>query len=147
MNYGGWGISYEIAPRWMPLDLTNDKSLLVQVMAWCRQATSHYLSQCWSRSMSPNDVARPQWVNSLWSRELIWRHRCWLTLAQVKAWCQMAPSHYLNHYWLIISQVRSNDSHPKAILQVIPQPSIIKLAWKLLLKFHSNLPGANVIVS
>ena len=28
----------------MPLDLTDDKSTLVQVMAWCRQATSHYLS-------------------------------------------------------------------------------------------------------
>ena len=33
-------------------------------MAWCRQATSHYLCQCWPRSMSPNDVTRPQckWV-------------------------------------------------------------------------------------
>ena len=29
---GGWSISYEIALRWMPLDLT-DKSTLVQVMA------------------------------------------------------------------------------------------------------------------
>ena len=27
--------------------LTNEKPTLVQVMAWCRQATSHYLSQCW----------------------------------------------------------------------------------------------------
>ena len=27
---------------WMPQDLTDDKSTLVQVMAWCRQATSHY---------------------------------------------------------------------------------------------------------
>ena len=26
---------------------------LVQVMAWCCQATSHYLSQCWPRSMLP----------------------------------------------------------------------------------------------
>ena len=25
----------------------DDKSTLVQVMAWCRQATSHYLNQCW----------------------------------------------------------------------------------------------------
>ena len=33
---GGWGISYEIALRWMPLDLTDDKSTLVQVMSWCR---------------------------------------------------------------------------------------------------------------
>ena len=29
------------------------KSTLVQVMAWCRQATSHYLSQCWPTNMSP----------------------------------------------------------------------------------------------
>ena len=38
---------------------------LVQVMAWCRQAQSHYLSQWWPRSMSPNGVIRPQLVNSL----------------------------------------------------------------------------------
>ena len=62
---GGWGISYEIALRWMPLDLTDDKSTSVQVMAWCRQATSHHLSQCWSRSMSSNVITRPQWVNKL----------------------------------------------------------------------------------
>ena len=49
----------------MPLDLTNDKSTLIQVMAWCRQATSHYLSQYCPRSMSPNGVTRPQWVNTL----------------------------------------------------------------------------------
>ena len=35
---------YGNAVRWMPQDLTDDKSTLVQVMAWCRQATSHYLS-------------------------------------------------------------------------------------------------------
>ena len=34
---GGRGIFGEIALRWMPLDLTDDKSTLVQVMAWCRQ--------------------------------------------------------------------------------------------------------------
>ena len=47
----------------MPLDLTDDKSTLVQVMVWCRQATNHYLSQCWPRFMSPYGVTRPQWVN------------------------------------------------------------------------------------
>ena len=60
---GCWGISYEIALRWMPLDHTDDKSTLVQVMAWCHQAPSHYLSHCWLRSMWPNGVTRPQWVN------------------------------------------------------------------------------------
>ena len=58
----GWGISYEIALIWMSLDFTNDQSTLVQVMAWCRQATSHYLSQCWPRSLSPYGVTRPRWV-------------------------------------------------------------------------------------
>ena len=46
----------------MTLGLTDDKSTLVQVMAWCRQATSHYLSQCWPCSMLPYGVTRPQWV-------------------------------------------------------------------------------------
>ena len=55
--------SNDNAPRWMSWDLTDDKSTLVQVMAWCRQATSHYLSQCWPSSMSPYGVTRPQWVN------------------------------------------------------------------------------------
>ena len=32
-------------------------------MAWCRQATSHYLTQCWPRCMLPYGVTRPQWVN------------------------------------------------------------------------------------
>ena len=62
----GWGISYEIAAlRWMPLDLTDDKSILVQVMAWCHQATSHYLNQCWPRSLSPSGITRPQWFKLL----------------------------------------------------------------------------------
>ena len=39
------------------------KSTLAQVITWCRQATSHYLSHCWPRSISPHDVTRPQWVN------------------------------------------------------------------------------------
>ena len=60
----GWIISCEIAVRWMSLDLTDDKSTLVQVMAWGHQAPSHYLSQCWHRSMSPYGVTRPQWVNT-----------------------------------------------------------------------------------
>ena len=54
--------SCEIAPRWIPQNTFDDKSTLVQVMAWCRQAPSHYLSQCWPRSMPPYDVTRPQWV-------------------------------------------------------------------------------------
>ena len=56
--------SHDNALRWMPHDLIDDKSTLVQVMAWCHQTTSHYLSQCWLRSLSPYGIARPQWVNT-----------------------------------------------------------------------------------
>ena len=30
----------------MSLELTNDKSTMVPVMAWCHQAPSHHLNQC-----------------------------------------------------------------------------------------------------
>ena len=54
--------SHDNAIRWMPPDLTDDQSTLVQVMAWCRQAASHYLSQCWLSSLSPYGMDRPQCV-------------------------------------------------------------------------------------
>ena len=59
----GWGIPCEMALKWLSLDFTDDKLTLVQVMAWCRQATSHYLSQYWPKFMLPCGVTRPQWVN------------------------------------------------------------------------------------
>ena len=59
----GWGISGEIAWRWFSLDLTSDESTLVQVMAWCHQATSHYLIQCWPSSMSYG-VTGPEWFEA-----------------------------------------------------------------------------------
>ena len=68
----GWVISCELDLRWMSLNLTDDKSTLVQVMAWCRQATSHYLSQCWTRTLSPYGVTRPQWVK--WYQWRNWRN-------------------------------------------------------------------------
>ena len=44
-------------------------------MAWCRQATSYYLNQCWPRCMMPYGITRPQWVSggfmSLWYQDII----------------------------------------------------------------------------
>ena len=68
----GWSISCKIVLKWMSMDLTDGKSTLVQVMAWCRQATRHYLSQCWPRSLSPYGVIRPQWVNPLRPNDTLW---------------------------------------------------------------------------
>ena len=49
-------------------------------------------------------------VYSLWPSDHIWLHRSESTLAQVMAWCLMAPSHYLNQCWLFISKVLWHSS-------------------------------------
>ena len=51
----------EIALRWMPQNLSYEKSSFVQVMAWGCQAKSHYLSPCWPRSMFPYGITKPQY--------------------------------------------------------------------------------------
>ena len=66
MQDSSLGPCCEIALRWMPEYVINEKSTLVQVMAWCHQATSHYLSQCWPRSVSPYGVSRPQWYSVIY---------------------------------------------------------------------------------
>ena len=53
----GRGISHEIALRW----ISNWWSLNIG-SGNGHQATSHYLNDCWSRSMSSCVVTRPQWV-------------------------------------------------------------------------------------
>ena len=50
--------SWEIAFRWMSESTLDDKSTLVQAMAWCRQAPSHFLSRCLPIFLSPHVVTR-----------------------------------------------------------------------------------------
>ena len=54
----------DVAIKWVSQDLTDDKSILGQVRAWCLMAPSPYLNQCWPRSMTPYGITRPQWVKS-----------------------------------------------------------------------------------
>ena len=60
------GTHYEIVLRCMPQNFSNEKSILVQVMAWCRQTPSHYLSQCWPISVWSYGIT--------WHNELINTH-------------------------------------------------------------------------
>ena len=57
----GWDISYEIALEEMSLDLIDDESTFIQVVAWCHPA-NHYLDHCWPRSVSPYDLSKLQLV-------------------------------------------------------------------------------------
>ena len=91
----GWVISCEITLRWMSQGLTDDTSTLVQVIAWCRQATSHYLSQCWPRSLSPYGVTRPQWVNV---SAILIQHCLWLAVGVIRL-CSQNFIQYLNDPW------------------------------------------------
>ena len=50
-------------PMIMSSDECHRVLLMIQVMAWCRQETSHYLNQCWPRSPMPYGITRPQWVD------------------------------------------------------------------------------------
>ena len=53
-----WNLTEILAPK------INNKPSWSQVMAWCCQATSHYLSQCWPTSKLLYGLTRPQWVNT-----------------------------------------------------------------------------------
>ena len=140
--YGSKNTSYKIAIRWMPQNTFDDKSTLTQVIAWCRQATSYYLSQCWYRSMLPYGITRPQWVNSLRPSDAIWRQRSGSTLAQVMACCLTAPSHYLNQCWFIISKVLWHPSEDNFVRDTPAR--FTKISLKITyLKLNWNFPGAN----
>ena len=49
-------------------------------------------------------------LSTLWPSDIICQHRSGSTLAQIMACCLMAPSHYLNQCWLIISKVQWHSS-------------------------------------
>ena len=66
-------IACEIALMWMPKDSNDDKSTLVQEMDSCREATQHYLNQCWPCTVTPHSVTRLQWASSHFSvRVMSW---------------------------------------------------------------------------
>ena len=72
----GCSISCEMAPRWILLDFTDDKSILVQEMAWCYQAIISMLTQ-----MSPYGITRQQWVNML--------IKLWSAITELLVWGEM----------------------------------------------------------
>ena len=107
----------------MPLDLTDDKSKLVQVMAWCRQATSHYLSQCWYRSMSPYGITRPQWVNmSTTVSQIICNSTIFFSPQLDKA--NNKDNTNVLHYWSLLSSMDSPHKGP-VMQEVFPCHDVI----------------------
>ena len=89
----------------------------------------HNLNHWW-----PQGITKPQWVNSLWPSDAICRHRYGSTLVQpqVMVCCLMAPNHYLNQIWLVISKVLWHSSESN--LTMCAQANILYLSpWMLVL--------------
>ena len=110
----GWGISCEISLRWMSLHLTDDKSTLVQVMAWCHQATSHYLSQWWPRSLSPNGITRPQLVKT----QTIF----WIIVISWSGICSSIPICTLNAIWMQCNGITHSGIALHSFMITFPSP-------------------------
>ena len=76
-------------------------------MGWCRQATSHYLSQCWLSCLSPYGVVRPQWVNTMKPEQnghhfaddilkcILLNENAWLL---IKIWLKFVPKGPINNF-------------------------------------------------
>ena len=76
------------------MHVTEDKSTLFLVMAWCRQGASHYLSQCWPRSLpslGPNELS------------CICTILTWLSQGSVPAlvadWLTTVKNRCASHFW------------------------------------------------
>ena len=64
-----FGVSFKVnapRPHWWLVNVDSGNGLVPS-------GNSHYLSQCWPRSMSPHGVTTPQWVNGFYFRSFVSR--------------------------------------------------------------------------
>ena len=79
------------------------------------------------------------YVNSLWPSDAIWQEGSRSTLVQVMACCLMAPSHYLNQCWLIVTKVQwcsSEGNFAWDITSISHWNSLENYFSRILLKSH-----------
>ena len=86
----------EIALMLMSLDFTDDQSTLVQIMACCLTAPSHYLSQCWPRSLLLYGITRPEWVLKMKPKhqklKIAYWNRKWICWEKIIMFSTMPPN-------------------------------------------------------
>ena len=89
--------------HWYVPMIPNDSiSVLVQVMAWCWIDKTLMPEQRWYSLTTYICVTGPQRMNSLWTRNTMWRHKSGPTLVQVMV-CL-----YLNQYWRLLVSIPCN---------------------------------------
>ena len=97
--------SQHLALNWTNADLLSIGHLIPNFKSNLDQNTNFHSKNAFEM-LSPTCCPFCLGLNSLWPSDFIWWHRSRSTLAQVMAWCLMAPSHYLNQCWLLISVVK-----------------------------------------
>ena len=94
-----WAFTVELL-SWLLQDLAKEKSTVVQVMAWCRQATSHYLSQCRAISILHCHVA------SLGHNELTdWGRDIMIAILQTAFSCFWFQFHWSMFPWVQLLRI------------------------------------------
>ena len=140
----GCDISSEIALRWTSRDLSDDKSTLVQVMAWYRQASSHYLNQCWPRSLPPYGITWPQWVKFYMPSVLLtlvsWT---FVTGGSRSRWDELPELNFRCIQWPNCIFILTHRGWDKLMALILQMPHSNAFCWlkiyQLLLKIHWNL--------
>ena len=143
------------AELWLFFDLRLNKPLSKQSWGWWFQTLSCPL---WRQCNDNRDLIRvggkselgfsSVQVNPLWLDDAIWQNRIGSALAQVVDSCLMAPSHYLNQCWLIISEVQWQSIHAIFTRDTSVAQSSIKIGLNVIcLKFHPNLSGVSGLIN
>ena len=114
-------VAWAFAVRGMPQNLTYEKLTLDQVKALCCQATSHYPSWCRSRSLSPNDITRPQWVK---------QSGAWTNSDSVLPECISQPSYFLSS--IVVFTRNAHETIDAYIHQWTRSPQVCRLAYHII---------------
>ena len=150
---GGWGIYYEISLRWMP-DLTDDKSTLVQVMAWCRQANKwHYfhlhIHKC-SESLLAITSSDSEMPYRIVDRHLVENsiifNQCWAPCGPETVWCYATCMH--NNDQVFVRGIRLSVFWPvsQSVSRWVSQTRIttaLRRTVALLTHFKQNISTEN----
>ena len=80
-------------------------------------------------------------VNSLWPSGKTWHHTVCLLLIQVMAWCYLAASHFLSHYWFITSYGLLHSHEDKMMFKI--SVTRVRLKKNTNLKSYIHILWAN----
>ena len=134
------GTSCEIVLRGILQNTFDEKLTLVQVKAWCREATSLYLIQCWPRSMSPCGVTKPKYQSPtiyIYIYALQGKEELWTMISNTES--NLVQYQYVIKCHNIIGLIHNEFVHVcRSILGLF---SLIVAEWRMQLSTNNAIVG------